>query len=167
MKTGTPTSITLQFYGPVKQQIDGDDMPVKVYRVDFGTGSNEVDVTNNFDVVMHPGDDPRKVKIVPDTKQFRPKYRHRLVPITTIPGIGETLLLCDDLLTANEVPVEGRDYWVDVDIALSMLDMGGNSWVDALDLVLWANTPEDFNGDGNADTQDLQLIVDNLGQPVD
>ncbi len=167
VKKGTPASITLQFYGPVIQKVVGTDMPVKVYRGDFGTGNNEVDVTSGFAVVMAPGGDPRKVKIVPSPTQFRPKYRYRLVPITTSPGEDETTLLCDDLLASGEVPVKGRDYWVDVDITFAMLDMGGNSWVDAPDLVLWAITPEDFNGDGNTDTQDLQLIVDNLGQPVD
>ena len=103
---------------------------------------------------------------MPSPTQFKPKFRYRLVPIIANPGSSETLLLCDDLSTASDVSVEGRDYWVDVDITLAMLDMGGNSWVDASDLILWANTPQDFDGDVIADKQDLKLMTDNLGKPL-
>jgi hypothetical protein len=167
VKSGAPASITLQFYGPVVQQSVGTDMPVRVYRGDFGTGEHEVDVTGDFAVDMHPGGDRRKVRIVPDTKQFKPKYRYRLAPITAGAGTGETLLLCDDLLAAGAVPVKGRDYWVDVNIAMATLDLGGNGWVDSPDVVLWVASPEDFNGDSAADSTDLQMVVDNLGEPVD
>jgi hypothetical protein len=168
VKKGTPTSITLQFYGPVVQENPGTDMPVKVYREDFGGGGTPLDITSDCSVTMSPGGDPKKVQIVGDTVQFKPKYRYRLVPITSSPGTGETRLLCDDLLASGAVPVKGREYWVDVDLAftMSMLDLSNSGWVDSPDAVEWVNSPQDFDGDNTADAGDLQLILDNLGEPV-
>jgi len=56
---------------------------------------------------------------------------------------------------------------VNVDISIAMLDMSENERVDEPDLVLWAADPQDFDGDGAADADDLLLIADNLGEPID
>ncbi|HZW09402.1 MAG TPA: hypothetical protein VFF69_05810 [Phycisphaerales bacterium] len=45
--------------------------------------------------------------------------------------------------------------------------MSINGWVDSPDLAAWANDPQDFNGDQSADGNDLQLITDNLGEPIE
>ncbi|MBK7403374.1 MAG: hypothetical protein IPJ41_01755 [Phycisphaerales bacterium] len=63
--------------------------------------------------------------------------------------------------------MKGRDYYVDVKVVMSMLDLSDNGWVDEPDAALWINDPEDLNSDSSADSRDLQLIVDNLGQPAD
>jgi len=165
-KAGAPASITLQFYGPV-MPADNTKMPVRVYRGPFGSDSwgAFTDVTASFDV-EYPTD-RKQIRVVPDIMQFKPRYRYRIVPIISSPGTGETLLLCDDLLTSSDVPVYGEDYWVDVEVAMTTLDLSENEWVDEPDLVLWAADPQDFDGSGVADAGDLLIITDNLGEPID
>jgi hypothetical protein len=166
VKIGAAASLTIQFYGPVKPQ-DNTKMPVKVYRGPFGSSDWNLftDMTADFDIA-YPAD-RKQVQVVPGTAQLRPRYRYRIVPITSNPGTGETLLLCDGLQTQSDVPVYGQDYWIDVDVALSTLDMSGNDWVDEPDAALWLNDPQDFDSSGAADANDFMLITESLGEPVD
>lgn len=172
--TGTPSSATIQFYGPVKQdETSGNPIPVEVWRGPTSTTYNTTDftdITANFTVSMHPSGDLKRVKIEPDGGNFRPEFRYYLIPILSSPDTGETILLCDKLLTSSDVTVKDMGtsgyYWFETEVALGLLDMGGNGWVDSPDLAAWDNDPQDFNGDGSADAKDRQLITDNLGKPV-
>lgn len=156
---GGITSATVQFYGPVLKETS-DKMPVKVYREDFGGGGTALDVTSSFSAIVLSTD--RKQLEV--TGPFNPRYRYYINPIVMSPGSSETILLCDDLTTLDEIAVDDDVYWFDVDIAFASLDLGGNGIIDTADAALWVIEPVDFNGDNVANTTDLDLITSNLGR---
>jgi hypothetical protein len=56
-------------------------------------------------------------------------------------------------IQARYPDANGQNYW-------EVRGTGG-------DLVLWAADPQDFDGSGAADADDLLIITDNLGEPID
>jgi hypothetical protein len=156
-----PESIVLDFYGPIAAE-NPDAPPYKIGLVDAGgdaTFDPDYAQWTAFDIVPGPLGGPGRRLVIHGTVFPQILSGHfRIKPRVS----GSARLLCAGLLPgAPSTPVADFDY----DFVLDD-DCNTNGVPDRLEstglcCIAWPCDP-DFNGDGNADQDDLAALVDTL-----
>lgn len=126
----------------------------------------------------------RTLQVIPDGGYFPAGYRYRIRferDPEEVSG-AETDLACVGVADGS-IGVRGdynpgsddtwptaaceSNFFFAIFTSVSMrADLNSNGWVDSGDALVWANTPIDFNEDGFADSEDLQVILNHFG-PVE
>lgn len=144
-------SIDVVFYGPVLDLSASEDVPVTILKAPLLAPSIQTDVSDDFSVSI----DGRVMTITAKTGTdgFECPFVYTVEPV-----VGD--LVCDDL-TLTTVDVDDFSYSIE---ARCLADLSMNGSIDSPDPVLWMQSPADVDGDGDADTADLEAILDAMGE---
>lgn len=136
--------MTVRHYGPITYTAT----PVTVSRraIPYVWGSSFVDVTSSFSFSASGTD----LTVMPNSGMFDVNYEYRIEPTSALKSVG----------VSGEPQVENYTY----DFKLfEVYDLSQNGMVDTPDIAEWVNEPVDFNHDEVADSTDLRMLVNEIG----